>query len=189
MIKVLIVYTTQYGSTGKMAQAFAEGVNSVEGAEAVIKTAEDATVEDMVEAQAVVLGSPVHMGSMDWKMKKFIDEQCAGPWMANQLIGKVGAVFASGSGFGNTGGGSELAMLSMLTNLAELGMILVPFAKNAPGYAKGGLQWGAYGRAHNEDISPIEGGLPPERFAGARDHGANVARVAVALEGKQVMGA
>ena len=188
MAKVLIVYSTSYGSTGKMAQEFADGVNSVDGAEAVLKKADDATIDDMLAADALVLGSPVHMGSMDWQLKKFIDEHCSQAWMGDKMNGKAGAVFASGSGFGNTGGGAELTMLSMLNNLAELGLVLVPFPKNSEGYAKGGLQWGAYGRAHNEDISPIEGGLPAERMAGARSHGANVARVTLALAGRNVFG-
>ena len=79
-------------------------------------------------------------------------------------------------------------MLAMLNNLAELGLVLVPLPKNSPGYAKGGLQWGPYGRAHNEDLSPIAGGLPEERAEAAIQHGMNIARVAEALKGKKVMG-
>ena len=186
MAKVLIVYATGYGSTGKMAQAAAQGVDGVEGAQAVLKKADEATMQDMLEADAVMLGTPVHMGSMDWQLKKFIDEQCSQAWMKDSLVGKVGAVFASGSGFGNTGGGAELAMLSMLNNLVELGMIIVPLPKSTQGYQVGGLQWGAYARAHNEDISPIEGGVPAERLEAAKNHGANVARAALVLAGNQI---
>ena len=186
MAKVLIVYSTGYGNTEKMAQAVAEGVDSVDGAVAELKKADEATIEDMTAADAVMLGTPVHMGSMAWRMKKFIDEHCSQAWMGDSLVGKIGAVFACGSGFGNTGGGAELTLLSMLNNLTELGMIIVPLPKNTAGYPKGGLQWGAYARAHNEDLSPIEGGVPAERIEAARNHGANVARVALALAGKEL---
>ena len=186
MAKVLIVYSTGYGNTEKMAQAVAEGVNSVDEAAAELKKVDEATLEDMAAADALILGTPVHMGSMGWQMKKFIDEQCSQAWMADSLVGKVGAVFACGSGFGNTGGGAELTMLAMLNNLTELGMIIIPLPKNTAGYSKGGLQWGAYARAHNEDLSPIEGGVPPERILAARNHGANVARAALALAGKEI---
>jgi NAD(P)H dehydrogenase (quinone) len=186
MAKVLIVYATGYGNTGRMAQAAAEGVNGVDGAEAILKKADEATLADIQAADALMLGTPVHMGSMDWQMKKFIDEQCSQGWMSDSLVGKVAGVFACGSGYGNTGAGAELTMLSMLNNLAELGMIIVPLPKNTPGYQVGGLQWGAYARAHNEDLSPIEGGAPAERLEAVRNHGANLARAALALAGKQI---
>ena len=67
MTKVLIVYATDYGNTEKMARAVAQGVESVEGASAVLKTAEEAKAEDILAADALVMGTPVHMGSMDWR--------------------------------------------------------------------------------------------------------------------------
>lgn len=188
MAEILIVYATDHKGTLKMAEKVAAGVESIEGCKAIIKNVEEATSEDVLAADALVLGSPVHMGSMDWRMKKFIDQQCGGLWMGDKVVGKVGAVFACGSGFGNAGEGCELTMLAMLVNLAELGMVLVPLPKNSPGYDKGGLQWGPYGRAHNEDISPIQGGLPEERSHACVQHGKNIARVAQALKGQKIMG-
>lgn len=187
MAEVLIVYATDHKGTLKMAEKLATGVESVPGCKAILKNAEEAKAEDILAADALVLGSPVHMGSMDWRMKQFIDKQCSGLWMGDKVTGKVGGVFACGSGYGNAGQGCELTMLSMLNNLAELGLVLVPLPKSAPGYAKGGLQWGPYGRAHNEDLSVIDGGLPEERAEAAVQHGVNIARVAEALKGKKVM--
>ena len=184
MANVLIVYATDWGSTKKMAEAVAAGVGTVEGAQATVKPAEEATADDVLGADALILGSPVHMGSMDWRVKQFIDKVCGGLWMGDKVTGKVGAVFVSGGGFGNAGGGCELAMLAMMNNLAELGLVLVPLPKNTPGYAKGGLHWGPYGRSMTEDLQPIKGGVPEERVEAARQHGANVARVAAAIKGK-----
>jgi NAD(P)H dehydrogenase (quinone) len=184
MANVLIVYATDWGSTKKMAGAVAAGVASVEGAKATLKTAEEAKADDVMAADALILGSPVHMGSMDWRVKRFIDQVCSGLWMQDKINGKVGAVFVTGGGFGNAGGGCEIAMLSMMGNLAELGLLLVPLPKNTPGYPKGGLHWGPYGRSMTEDLQPIEGGVPDERTEAARHHGANVARVATAIKGK-----
>ena len=184
MANVLIVYATDWGSTKKMAEAVAAGVETVEEGQATVKTAEKASVEDVAATDALILGSPVHMGSMDWRVKQFIDRVCSQHWMGDNVVGKVGAVFASGGGYGNAGGGCELAMLAMMNNLAELGLLLVPLPKNTPGYPKGGLQWGPYGRSMTEDLQPIEGGVPDERLEAARNHGANVARVAAAITGK-----
>ena len=142
MAQILIVYASDHDGTGRMARALAQGAETVEGCKAKLIKADEATSEDVLAADALVLGTPVHMGSMDWRVKKFIDTQCAGLWMGDKVIGKVGAVFACGSGYGGAGGGCELTMLSMLNNLAELGMVLVPLPKNSPGYDQAGLQWG-----------------------------------------------
>ena len=186
MAKVLIVYASDHGTTEKMARVVAQGVESVAGAEAVLKKAGEATAEDILAAGALILGSPVHMGSMHWELKKFIDEQTSSLWLDKRVKGRVGAVFATGSGYGNGGAGVELAMLAMLADLAEMGYLIVPLPNNVPGYARGGHHWGAYARGQNEDLSPIAGGLPEERTEAAFHHGANVARVVLAIDGAAV---
>jgi NAD(P)H dehydrogenase (quinone) len=153
----------------------------------VVKTADQVAEADMTAADAVIVGSPVHMGSPDWRIKTFIDKVCSSLWMKNAMQGKVGAVFATGGGFGNGGGGAELTLLSLLSNFAELGMLIVPLPKSTPGYAKGGVQWGPYGRSMGENMEQT--GLPDDRAEAARHHGANVARVAAALQGKKLLGA
>ena len=184
MVKVLIVYASDHGSVEKMANAVSDGVKKVADCEAEIRKAENAKPDDLVSCDALVLGTPVHMGSMDWRIKKFIDTVCSGAWMQDKMIGKVGAVFASGAGYGNGGGGCELTMLALLNNIAELGMLIVPLPKNTPGYQAAGLQWGPYGRAHAEDLSPK--GLSEDQLISSINHGKNVATVAKALKGVQV---
>ncbi|MGI9105252.1 MAG: flavodoxin domain-containing protein [Pyrinomonadaceae bacterium] len=184
MTKILIVYATDYGNTKKMAEAVAEGAKSVENCEAIVKAAEDVTAEDMTSSDGVIVGSPTHMGSPDWRVKKFIDTVCSGLWMKDAMVGRVGAVFATGSGFGNTGGGSEVTMIALLNNFAELGMIMIPLPKNTPGYKLSGLQWGAYARSADANMTPT--GVPDEQLEAARHHGANVARAATVLKGNTI---
>ena len=93
-----MVYATDWGSTKKMAAAVAAGVATVEGNQATMKTAEEATAEDVAAADALILGSPVHMGSMDWRVKRFIDQVCSELWMGDKIVGKGGAVFVTGGG-------------------------------------------------------------------------------------------
>lgn len=186
MAKILIVYVTDYGNTSKMAQTVAEGAAAVAGTEVTVKTAEDATVEDVKAADGLVLGTPVHMGSMDWRMKKFIDTVCSQLWMQDGAVGKVGAVFATGSGYGNVGGGAEITLLSLLNNIAELGMLIVPLPKSTPGYAKSGLQWGAYARSAGENLEQT--GVADDALEAARRHGTHVARTAAALQGHSIFG-
>ncbi len=186
MARILIVYASDHGGTEKMAMAASDGARSVPGTEIVVKKAEEANTADLLGCDALMIGSPVHMGSIDWRVKKFIDTVCSGAWMQDKMIGKVGAVFACGSGYGNAGGGSELTMLALLNNLAELGLLIVPLPKNTPGYRVAGLQWGPYGRAHAEDLSPK--GLSDEQLVSSKHHGIHVARVARALDGAKVFG-
>jgi len=186
MANILIVYATDYGNTGKLARTIADGAASVAGTQVTVKTAEEATVEDVQAADGVILGTPVHMGSMDWRLKKFIDTVCSQLWMQDAAVGKVGAVFATGSGYGNTGGGAELTLLSVLNNLVELGMVIVPLPKSTPGYARSGLQWGAYARSAGENLEQT--GVSDEGLEAARHHGVHVARVAAALAGQSVFG-
>lgn len=187
MAKVLVVYASDYGSTKKMAETIAEGVRSVPGANCVIRPAEETSADDMTSSDAIIFGSPVHMGSMDWRMKKLIDNICSGLWMKDALNGKVGAVFATGGGFGRTGGGAELTMLSMLANLAELGMIIVPLPKNTPGYAQGGLHWGPCARTSTDTMEQT--GFVGDSSEVVRNHGAHVARVTLELAGKNLFNA
>lgn len=184
MAKVLIVYATDYGNTKKMAEATAQGAKSVNGTEVKVKTAEETTKEDVLETDALILGSPVHMGSMDWRVKKFIDTVCSRLWMKDLTNGKVGGVFASGGGFGNAGAGCELTMLSMLNNLAEMGIICLPLPKNTPSFSQGGLQWGPYGRSMGLNMEQV--GVTNEALECAWHHGANIARAAQALKGNSI---
>lgn len=184
MAKVLVVYATDYGNTKKAAEAIAEGALSVTGTDVETKQVEDVTVSDLLASDAVIVGSPVHMGSLDWRIKKFIDTICSQVWMKDAMNGKVGAVFATGGGYGNAGGGGELTLLSLLTNFAELGMIIVPLPKNTPGYHLGGIQWGPWSRSAGEKMEQT--GVSDDKLEVVRHHGANVARVAGFLKGKEI---
>jgi NAD(P)H dehydrogenase (quinone) len=176
MVKTLIIYATDYGNTKKMAESVAAGAKSVDGAQVVVKTAEETTAEDLLSSNAIIFGSPVHMGSPDWRIKKFIDTVCSGLWMKDKLNGKISGVFVSGGGFGSAGGGCELTMLAMLNNCAELGLVMVPLPKNTPGYAVGGLQWGPYGRSAGVHMEQT--GVSKESLEAAFHHGANITRLA-----------
>lgn len=183
MTRVLIVYASDYGNTKKMAEAIAAGVKSADKGQVEIKEAESVVAEDVLQCDALIVGSPVHMGSPDWRVKKFIDKICSGLWMKDKVIGKVCGVFASGGGFGSAGGGCELTMLALLNNLAELGMIFVPLPKNTPGYRAGGIQWGPYGRSAGVNMEQT--GVTEESLEAAFHHGANIARVASSIKGGQ----
>lgn len=184
MAHILIIYATDYHSTEKMAHAAADGAASVPGVSVTVKTAEEVVPEDLTAADGVLFGSPVHMGSMDWRMKTMIDKVCGPLWGKDALIGKVAGVFVSGGGIGGGGAGNEMTQLALLNNAAECGMILIPFPKTSPGYIDGATQWGPYSRTGSHEGKPI--GITDTQLAAPRAHGANVARAAIALKGASI---
>ena len=137
-MNVLVVVASQTGRTARMADAVAAGARDA-GAEAVVKSADDASPDDLLSADAVVLGSGVHMGGMESSMRVFF-ERIAPLWLQGRLIGKLGAAFVS-AGAGARGG-AELTLLGLLANLAEHGMLLVPMHNRLEGFAEAGCHWG-----------------------------------------------
>lgn len=180
MAEVLIVYATDYGNTKKMADAVSDGARSVPNTNVHLLEAESVSKEITLKADAIIIGTPVHMGSPDWRIKKFIDTVCSSLWMEDKLIGKIGGVFTAGGGFGSAGGGCELTMLSLMSNFAELGMVIIPLPKSTPGYAVAGLQWGPYGRSMGTHMEYT--GISKECLETSFHHGANIARIAGQLK-------
>ncbi len=178
-MNILIAYHSDYGNTARMADAIAAGIRAARPeASPLLKQAQDTTPDDLVRADVIFFGTPVHMGSMAWPMKKLIDE--AGKlWMEGSLEGKVGGVFVSGGGFGNGGGGVETTMIALHAHFLEQGMIVIGFPKSLPGYADGGLHWGAYGRSGNHEGMPA--GISDAALVAARSYGAHVIETAASL--------
>ncbi|MHA1721872.1 MAG: flavodoxin family protein [Candidatus Baldrarchaeia archaeon] len=93
--KVLIVYYSKTGHTKKMAEAIARGSKKVKGVEVILKSVENASNKDLLEADAIVLGSPSYFRLPAWPIKKFIDESIE---IYGRLGGKIGGVFSSAGG-------------------------------------------------------------------------------------------
>ena len=73
MAKILIIYHSQTGNTEKMARAVAEGARSIEGAEVFLKRVDDATLEDLLDADGLAIGTPENFGYMSGMVKDFFD--------------------------------------------------------------------------------------------------------------------
>lgn len=182
MVQVLIVYASDHGHTQQAAVAVAEGAESAPNASVRHCGADRVEPGDLSDADALILGTPVHMGSPHWEIKRFIDEVLGGLWVQDRLVGRVGGVFATGGGLGGAGGGCELAMLTMVSALVEMGMILTPLPKSTPSFQQGGLHWGPYVRCGSAAGRAIE--LPAPSLPLLRSHGLNVARVASLTAGQ-----
>jgi len=178
---ILIAYHSDYGSTEKMAQAIAAGASASQaGCQITVKQAADTVLNDLQQADVIFFGTPVHMGSIAWPMKKLIDETSK-LWMENLLEGKVAGVFATSGGFGCAGGGIEQTLIALYSNFLEHGMVVIGFPKSLPGYADAGLQWGVCARTSNHEGMPQ--GISEAALVAARSYGAHVAAMAAHILG------
>ncbi len=182
MSRVLVVYTTTLGNTGRMARSVADGARSVPGAEVTLREATAATSADARACDALILGSPVRHRSADARVKGFIERVIEQLWLTDELVGKVGACFTVGGGYGDCASGAELTQAGLCAALTGAGMLFVPLPKTTPGYGAAGTQWGPHGRSGAADMTPTP--LSDDMLAAAYHHGANVARIAAALRGQ-----
>lgn len=156
MPKILIIYDSSSGNTEKMARAIAEGARKVAGVEVLLRKVDQAKVDELLEADGIIMGSPCHFGQMSTKMKAFIDESVK---HYGKLDGKVGAAFTS---FGGSGG-SETTLLSIIHALLIHGMVVV----------------GRSGRMH---YGPVAVGSPnQESIDSCQDLGERVATIVAKL--------
>jgi len=117
LAKVLVMYYSKTGNTGKVAEAFADGLKR-EKVEVTVKKVEDTKVNDLLAYDGIAIGSPTYYGQMAGKIKEFLDESIK---VHDKLNGKVGAAFTSSGGYGS---GGETTVLSILNAMLVHGMIV-----------------------------------------------------------------
>jgi NAD(P)H dehydrogenase (quinone) len=127
-VYVLILYYSKSGNTRKFAEIVAEGVKSISGMDAVIKSTQEVTKDDFVNAAGIIAGSPVYFGVMAADLKRVFDEFVG---VRKQMENKVGAAFAT-SGF--WAGGNETTIMSIIQCLLIYGMIIVGDPMSATGH-------------------------------------------------------
>jgi NAD(P)H dehydrogenase (quinone) len=201
-MKVLVVYYSMYGHVYKMAQAAAEGAQSVKSVEVAIRRVPETlpeeviekmgadhaqneqnevpicTVEELGEADAIIFGTPTRFGNMCGQMRQFLDAT-GQLWMNGALVGKAGSVMTSTN---TQHGGQESTIISFHITLLHHGMVIV------------GLPYSFQGQMTMDEISGcspygasvIAGSdgsrLPTENeLAGARFQGEHVAKIAQKL--------
>jgi NAD(P)H dehydrogenase (quinone) len=160
-LKILVLYYSRHGATRKLAEYIAQGVESVRGCEAVLRTVPavstvtEATepavpasgapyveAADLEACSALALGSPTRFGNMAAPLKYFIDGSSA-QWLSGTLAGKPACVFTS---TGSLHGGQESTLLSMMLPLLHHGMLIVglPYTEAAlMTTSSGGSPYGA----------------------------------------------
>ena len=158
---ILVLYYSRHGATRKLAELIAQGVESVTGCDARLRTvpavstvteAVEAEVpasgapyvdaDDLLQCHGLALGSPTRFGNMASAMKYFWDGT-APQWLSGTLAGKPAAVFTS---TGSMHGGQESTLLTMMLPLLHHGMLLVGLPYTHPELMNthsGGTPYGA----------------------------------------------
>jgi len=201
-MKVLIVYYSMYGHIHRMAEAMAEGVKEVKGAEAVLRRVPETLpeevlqkmgaveaqkafahvpicqVDELASADALIFGTPTRFGNMCGQMRQFLDAT-GQLWAKGALVGKVGSVFTSSA---TQHGGQESTLLSFHITLLHQGMIVVGLPYAFQGQMRideitGGSPYGA------STIAGSKGERMPSanELAAARFQGKHVATIASKL--------
>ncbi|CAE6825685.1 NAD(P)H:quinone oxidoreductase [Paraburkholderia haematera] len=199
MSKVLVLYYSSYGHVEALADAIAEGARSA-GATVDVKRVPEtapaevakaayfkldqqapvATVAELANYDAIVVGTPTRFGRVSSQMAAFLD-QAGGLWMSGALNGKVGGAFTSTA---SQHGGQETTLFSVITNLLHFGMVIVGLPYSHQGQMTldeivGGAPYGA------TTIAGGQGQRQPSaiELAGARHQGELIARTANKLFG------
>jgi len=163
--KVLLLVDSRGGLTERLADAIAEGVRSVVGAELSYRRIDEAAPRELLGIDGLIVGSPNWSG-MTGKLKEWFDYS-GDLWESGELAGKVGAAFTAGW---SRSGGIEATLLQLLHLLLAHGMVVV------------GLPWSETMRRSGSYYgATAHGDVTDEDRAQARALGARVASLAVRL--------
>ncbi len=161
LLPILVLYYSRHGSTRRLAELIAQGIESVPGCEAMLRTvpavsnlaeaseplvpasgAPYVELADLETCAGLAMGSPTRFGNMAAALKYFIDSTSS-PWLSGALAGKPACVFTS---TGSLHGGQESTLLSMMLPLLHHGMLIMglPYTEAAlMTTASGGSPYGA----------------------------------------------
>lgn len=161
LAEILVLFYSRKGATAELARQICRGVESVDGAQARLRTVPPvttvveppqsavpndgppyATAEDLIQCDGLILGSPTRFGNMAAPLKHFIDGTSA-LWVSGAMSGKPAAVFTSTQ---TMHGGQESTLITMMLPLLHHGMYIVglPFTEAALNHTKsGGSPYGA----------------------------------------------
>jgi NAD(P)H dehydrogenase (quinone) len=123
-VRILIAYHSRTGNTEKMAAAVRDGAASVAGVEIVLRKVADATADDIVKADGIVLGTPVEWGNLSAEAKRFLDR-------VGEALGKAGATYGEGRTAavfctaGSPSNGQEMARMSAIAAFLAMRFVIV----------------------------------------------------------------
>ncbi|WP_426116021.1 NAD(P)H:quinone oxidoreductase [Massilia sp. PWRC2] len=196
---ILVLYYSRHGATRKLAELIAQGIESVPGFDARLRTVPavssvaEATapaippagapyveLADLADCAGLALGSPTRFGNMAASLKYFIDGT-ATDWLAGTLAGKPACVFTS---TGSLHGGQESTLLSMMLPLLHHGMLVMGLPYTNPELMTTSSGGSPYGASHWSGLDGDKAVTEDEKRL-AIALGKRLARTAAALQGER----
>lgn len=163
--RVLVLFDSRGGLIEQLAGAVGQGVDSVHGASASLKRIDDATRDDLFQADAIIFGSPNWSG-VTGKMKQWLDS-VGDVWSEGHLVNKIGAAFTAGS---SKSAGIEFTLLTLIHWMLAGGMLIA------------GLPWNERMRTTGSYYGATASGtVQPDDLEQARALGRRVAELALRL--------
>jgi len=117
MAKALVVYYSQSGNTQKMAELISASIKD-KGVDCDLKRVQDTDSSDLLNYDAILIGSPTYYGSMAAEIKNLLDLSVQ---FHGKLDGKIGGAFSSAA---NVGGGNETTISGIVNAMLIHGMIV-----------------------------------------------------------------
>ncbi|MGC9455281.1 MAG: NAD(P)H-dependent oxidoreductase [Phycisphaerae bacterium] len=118
MAKMLVCYYSRSGHTEHMARELAEGALEVDGVDVEVRPVGELEPKELLDYDAIAMGSPTYYGTMAAEVKKLLDESVS---FHGKLNGKVGVAFSSSA---NVGGGNETTVLDLVKAMLIHGMVV-----------------------------------------------------------------
>jgi len=116
---VLITYYSKTAHTQSLAEEVAKGAQSIPDVQVVLKSIAQTTTKDLLDADAIIIGSPVYNANIAPEVVQFMSTW---PFEGNPLKDKIGAAFVTAGGMS---AGEELAQVNLLHSMLIFGMIVV----------------------------------------------------------------
>jgi len=140
MAKAIVVYYSRGGNTKEMAEIIAAAMNEAD-LPTECKSVDKVKAKDLLDYDAIVVGSPTYYGHMAGQIKQLFDDSVS--WH-RKLDGKVGAAFSSSA---NVGGGNETTIIGIIEAMLIHGMVV-------------------QGDPEGDHYGPVSVGKPDERVEG-----------------------
>jgi len=116
---ILITYYSKTAHTQSLAEEVAKGAASIPGVQVVLKKIDQTTTKDLLNADAIIVGSPVYNANIAPEVVQFMSTW---PFEGNPLKDKIGAAFVTAGGIS---AGEELAQVNILQSMLVFGMVVV----------------------------------------------------------------
>jgi NAD(P)H dehydrogenase (quinone) len=173
-VRVLVSYYSQTGNTEKLAIAIGKGAASVKGVEAAVHKTVDVKDTEILQADGILLGTPVQWANAATGAKQFLDRVGDVLWKAKTNgDGKTAGAFCTGGGVAM---GKDVARLSILAAFLTMGFVVV-----------GGVDDSGFGTMGTEATTGPGHSIGEKELEEARRFGERFAQVTLKLRGRDLL--